>query len=218
MSPPFVALAAFVSIFVLVLHFVSFYHGRSHRHEITACAAAIPTRRLTRVVSAISGHRPPEAFRQQDRDESQHGRGAPARRRGLAPLVNDRASHCCCETGIHVVKYWCVYRETWQTEFAFMTNYWRDLQPPPMHGQPQPARDPAQKASGKLQASPWMHIILRPGILNVHVKALLNSGLDSRAVFCFGVRPFVCFSCGRLRAVVARLLEPSTSSRHDCLL
>ena len=35
-----------------------------------------------------------------------------------------------------------------QTDFAFMTNYWRDLKPPPVHDASAQPRDPARKASG----------------------------------------------------------------------
>ena len=36
-----------------------------------------------------------------------------------------------------------------QTDFAFMTNYWRDLKPPPVNDAVAQPRDPARKASGE---------------------------------------------------------------------
>ena len=44
----------------------------------------------------------------------------------------------------------CAPCDFMQTDFAFMTNYWRDLEIPPVTGGVAPVRDPARKASGSV--------------------------------------------------------------------
>ena len=44
----------------------------------------------------------------------------------------------------------CAPCDSMQTDFAFMTNYWRDLEIPPVTGGVAPVRDPARKASGSV--------------------------------------------------------------------